>query len=119
MGQAEDERSAITIQATSGSAVRFDRKRISRRLPCACCQPQHRPPAADADSMICGRRLFDSVRPKPRLSRPVPPSLAMRAEAGDGSEVAGRRRFSIEWAMARTLHDTLGQFGYDKLVEKR
>ena len=82
------------------------------------------PPAADADSDDL-QALFDSIAAETKAA-PEPPAPAfVQAQGVGGSEGAVVEDWPKQEAvfnrighMARTLHDTLGQLGYDKLVEQ-
>ncbi|MFZ2973829.1 MAG: protein phosphatase CheZ [Ferribacterium limneticum] len=73
---------------------------------------------ADSDDL---QALFDSVAAEVEVAKVVPGSSA---DAGKQAESSGdgwsqqEAVFNRIGHMARALHDTLGQLGYDKLIEK-
>ena len=75
---------------------------------------QARPNTADSDDL---QALFDSVSAETAAHAA---DAQMAADAGDGSEEWPKQEavFNRIGHMARALHDTLGQLGYDKLLEK-
>ncbi len=83
--------------------------------------PQPAPPPAPAPAATGDndelQALFDSV-----AAEAVPPPVAVEAVAasGDPAENWSQQEavFNRIGQMARVLHDTLGQLGYDKLIEK-
>ncbi|MCL2524824.1 MAG: protein phosphatase CheZ [Betaproteobacteria bacterium] len=82
-------------------------------------QPPPAPAAAkaasgDSDDL---QALFDSVAAKPAAPASAPEGAA--ADAAPGENWAKQEAvFNRIGQMARALHDTLGQIGYDKLLEK-
>lgn len=82
------------------------------------------PPAADADSDDL-QALFDSIAAETKAAPGAPAPAFVQAQGVGGSEGAVVEDWPKQEAvfnrighMARTLHDTLGQLGYDKLVEQ-
>ena len=82
------------------------------------------PPAADADSDDL-QALFDSIAAETKAAPEAPAPAFVQAQGVGGSEGAVVEDWPKQEAvfnrighMARTLHDTLGQLGYDKLVEQ-
>ena len=75
---------------------------------------QAKPDTADSDDL---QALFDSVSAETAAHAS---DAQMAADAGDGSEEWPKQEavFNRIGHMARALHDTLGQLGYDKLLEK-
>ena len=75
---------------------------------------QARPNTADSDDL---QALFDSVSAETAAHAA---DAQMGVDAGDGSEEWPKQEavFNRIGHMARALHDTLGQLGYDKLLEK-
>ena len=75
---------------------------------------QVRPDTADSDDL---QALFDSVSAETAAHAS---DTQMAADAGEGSEEWPKQEavFNRIGHMARALHDTLGQLGYDKLLEK-
>ena len=75
---------------------------------------QARPDTVDSDDL---QALFDSVSAETAAHAS---DAQMAADAGDGSEEWPKQEavFNRIGHMARALHDTLGQLGYDKLLEK-
>lgn len=79
-------------------------------------------PAADGDSDDL-QALFDSVAAESEgavgVSDKEPAASALAASAGAGESWPQQEAvFNRIGHMARALHDTLGQLGYDKLIEK-
>ena len=60
--------------------------------------------------------LFDSIAEQQNAASAVPDSAESSAPAGEWP--AQKKVFSQVGQMARQLHDTLGDLGYDKLIEK-
>jgi len=82
------------------------------------------PPAADADSDDL-QALFDSIAAETKAAPGAPAPEFVQAQGVGGSEGTVVEDWPKQEAvfnrighMARTLHDTLGQLGYDKLVEQ-
>ena len=75
---------------------------------------QAKPDTADSDDL---QALFDSVSAEAAASVT---ETQVAADSGDGSEEWPKQEavFNRIGHMARALHDTLGQLGYDKLLEK-
>lgn len=75
---------------------------------------QAKPDTADSDDL---QALFDSVSAETAAHAA---DAQMAVDAGDGSEEWPKQEavFNRIGHMARALHDTLGQLGYDKLLEK-
>ena len=75
---------------------------------------QARPDTADSDDL---QALFDSVSAETAAHAA---DAQMAVDAGDGFEEWPKQEavFNRIGHMARALHDTLGQLGYDKLLEK-
>ena len=75
---------------------------------------QAKPDTVDSDDL---QALFDSVSAETAAHAS---DAQMAADAGDGSEEWPKQEavFNRIGHMARALHDTLGQLGYDKLLEK-
>jgi len=73
---------------------------------------------ADDDDL---QALFDSVSAKAEQAKVIPDSAGQvaRQEEGAGESWSQQEAvFNRIGQMARALHDTLGQLGYDKLIEK-
>ena len=75
---------------------------------------QAKPDTADSDDL---QALFDSVSAETAAHAA---DAQMAVDVGDGSEEWPKQEavFNRIGHMARALHDTLGQLGYDKLLEK-
>lgn len=75
---------------------------------------QAKPDTADSDDL---QALFDSVSAE---TAAYAADAQMAVDVGDGSEEWPKQEavFNRIGHMARALHDTLGQLGYDKLLEK-
>ena len=94
---------------------------VAAPAPAAVASP---PPAADADSDDL-QALFDSIAAETVAVQEPAPSTVAQAQ-GSGAAEGGivedwpkqEAVFNRIGHMARTLHDTLGQLGYDKLVEQ-
>lgn len=73
---------------------------------------------ADSDDL---QALFDSVASETNAQRGVPenaPAPAVTVEVGGDAWPTQEAVFNRVGHMARALHDTLGQLGYDSLLEK-
>lgn len=94
---------------------------VAAPAPAAVASP---PPAADADSDDL-QALFDSIAAETVAVQEPAPSTVAQAQGGGAAEGGIVEDWPKQEAvfnrighMARTLHDTLGQLGYDKLVEQ-
>ena len=73
---------------------------------------------ADDDDL---QALFDSVSAKAERAKVIPDSASLAARQEEGTVESWSQQeavFNRIGQMARALHDTLGQLGYDKLIEK-
>lgn len=112
------------MSATNDSAdleALFDSVASDYALPAATPAPTPAPgPAAGADSDDL-QALFDSIAAEAVTAQaPAAPTSAEPAETAMGGEDWPKQEvvFNRIGHMARALHDTLGQLGYDKLLEQ-
>lgn len=114
------------MSATNDSAdleALFDSVASDYALPAATPAPTPAPapePAAGADSDDL-QALFDSIAAEAVTAQaPTAPTSAEPAETAMGGEDWPKQEvvFNRIGHMARALHDTLGQLGYDKLLEQ-